>query len=400
MQFTQNSYKASVPLAEIDASKENPRREFGDIHALADSIRATGGQPVNPVILVRDGERYRIVDGERRYRALREVHGPDGMADALVYGDYSAAHAAVAMLATDDKMRLSEQEQARGFQTMIRLDVPGETAARVLHRKREDLRKALIVAADAPEQATLDQMICAAGFEGEDRAAVLNAAPDKYEAKAEGIRRRVEADRRRAALDAALARHGIELVDEPPGEGFNFRYVSSPENLDRLVEESDTPPTVAKRYEYGEGVYVYLPVQERQESAEDRERRELADRRRAAMHSLGDAIAEAVVHGDRLENLAKAVGRMRAGFARNEVARRLEDAGATQAETDAVTKATASAFEVVWWVTNVLGKPYDPEDVAAAVEALASDRFRLDEEDMWLYEDACLQVEEAKEEGE
>ena len=31
----------------------------------------------------------------------------------------------------------------RCFQTMIRLDVPGETAARVLHRKREDLRKAL-----------------------------------------------------------------------------------------------------------------------------------------------------------------------------------------------------------------------------------------------------------------
>lgn len=68
MDFT----RERVSLADIRPSKENPRSDFGDIAALADSIRATGNEPVNPPVVVRDGNVYRIVDGERRYRAFDE----------------------------------------------------------------------------------------------------------------------------------------------------------------------------------------------------------------------------------------------------------------------------------------------------------------------------------------
>lgn len=43
----------------------------------ARSIEATGGEPLNPPVVVADGNVYRIVDGERRYRALSSIYGED-----------------------------------------------------------------------------------------------------------------------------------------------------------------------------------------------------------------------------------------------------------------------------------------------------------------------------------
>ncbi len=71
----QGFVKMRVPLADIRPSGQNPRHDFGDIDALAETIRATGGEPLNPPVLVADGNVYRIVDGERRYRALCRIYG-------------------------------------------------------------------------------------------------------------------------------------------------------------------------------------------------------------------------------------------------------------------------------------------------------------------------------------
>lgn len=67
--------KKSVRLGDIRPSGQNPREDFGDIGALARSIEATGGEPLNPPVVVADGNVYRIVDGERRYRALSSIYG-------------------------------------------------------------------------------------------------------------------------------------------------------------------------------------------------------------------------------------------------------------------------------------------------------------------------------------
>lgn len=67
--------KKSVRLGDIRPSEQNPREDFGDIGALARSIEATGGEPLNPPVVVADGNVFRIVDGERRYRALSSIYG-------------------------------------------------------------------------------------------------------------------------------------------------------------------------------------------------------------------------------------------------------------------------------------------------------------------------------------
>ena len=107
------SYKRQVRLSDI-VPGTNPRRDFGDIGELAAAIEATGGQPVNPPVVVADGGAYRLVDGERRVRALRKIHGDEGMADVLVFTSYDDAEEAVAMVATDSKQELTAQERARG----------------------------------------------------------------------------------------------------------------------------------------------------------------------------------------------------------------------------------------------------------------------------------------------
>ncbi len=90
--------KKSVRLGDIRPSSQNPREDFGDIGALARSIEATGGEPLNPPVVVADGNVYRIVDGERRYRALSSIYGEDREVSALVADTMDEANELVAML--------------------------------------------------------------------------------------------------------------------------------------------------------------------------------------------------------------------------------------------------------------------------------------------------------------
>ena len=60
-----------VPIRQIDTNRQQPRRDFDEdaLAELADSIRVHG--IVQPLIVVRNGNRYTIVAGERRFRAAR-----------------------------------------------------------------------------------------------------------------------------------------------------------------------------------------------------------------------------------------------------------------------------------------------------------------------------------------
>ena len=113
-----------VRTADVYPSEANPRRDFGDLDALAASFELNPkhpGEPMNPPLLVRDGEVYRIVDGERRWRAMSKA-GTKAF-DAVVCDDWADADAALAMLATDDKKPLDEVERSRGVQRALLLGV-------------------------------------------------------------------------------------------------------------------------------------------------------------------------------------------------------------------------------------------------------------------------------------
>ncbi len=60
-----------LPLADIDTNPAQPRRQFDEeaLKALAESIKSNG--VLMPLLVVETGARYRIVAGERRFRAAR-----------------------------------------------------------------------------------------------------------------------------------------------------------------------------------------------------------------------------------------------------------------------------------------------------------------------------------------
>ena len=81
-----------IAVTEIDRNPDQPRRDFDEtaLQALADSIRAAG--VLQPLLVVEENGRYRIVAGERRFRAAR-IAGLDTV--PCIVRDFSAQAAAV-----------------------------------------------------------------------------------------------------------------------------------------------------------------------------------------------------------------------------------------------------------------------------------------------------------------
>lgn len=216
--------KKSVRLGDIRPSEQNPREDFGDIGALARSIEATGGEPLNPPVVVADGNVYRIVDGERRYRALSSIYGEDREVSALVADTMDEANELVAMLATDDKRQLTEAERARGVQQMLVLGIDEQRIERASRATAGQIRAArkLRGRIDAGAQVTLEQLEAASAFDDEKDVEAVLAAGDGWAGKADSIRHRIEREEAKAEDYDAFGDAGIPVVKEQP-EGFTYK---------------------------------------------------------------------------------------------------------------------------------------------------------------------------------
>lgn len=214
--------KRAVRLGDIRPSGQNPREDFGDIGALARSIEATGGEPLNPPVVVADGNVYRIVDGERRYRALSSIYGEDREVSALVADTMDEANELVAMLATDDKRQLTETERARGVQQMLVLGVDEQRIERASRATARQIRAARRLRGSIEgRQVTLEQLEAASAFDDEKDVEAVLAAGEGWADKADRIRRRIEREEAKAEDYDAFGDAGIPVVKERP-KGSNY----------------------------------------------------------------------------------------------------------------------------------------------------------------------------------
>lgn len=238
--------KRQVRLGDIRPSEQNPREDFGDIGALARSIEATGGEPLNPPVVVADGNVFRIVDGERRYRALSSIYGEDREVSALVADTMDEANELVAMLATDDKRQLTEAERARGVQQMLVLGVDEQRIERASRATAGQIRAArkLRGRIDAGAQVTLDQLEAASAFDDEKDVEAVLAAGDGWAGKADQIRRRNEREEAKAEDYDAFGDAGIPVVKEQP-EGFVYTNWANFGDAAKKLEGKDVTGFVA-----------------------------------------------------------------------------------------------------------------------------------------------------------
>lgn len=251
--------KRAVRLGDIRPSEQNPREDFGDIGALARSIEATGGEPLNPPVVVADGNVFRIVDGERRYRALSSLYGEDREVSALVADSMDEANELVAMLATDDKRQLTEAERARGVQQMLVLGVDEQRIERASRATAGQIRAArkLRGRIDAGVQVTLEQLEAASAFDDEKDVEAVLAAGDGWAGKADSIRRRNEREEAKAEDYDAFGDAGIPVVKERP-EGTSYVDWIHLGLADAKLKRMDVAPgTVAVADSVG--WYLYAP---------------------------------------------------------------------------------------------------------------------------------------------
>lgn len=119
-----------LPIAEIDPNVNQPRRNFSEsaLKELADSIKIHG--VIQPIIVVKMGERYMIIAGERRYRASKMV----GLTTIpAVIKNYTASEIAeVSLLENLQREDLNPMECARAMKKLM--DDYGWTQEKVADR--------------------------------------------------------------------------------------------------------------------------------------------------------------------------------------------------------------------------------------------------------------------------
>ena len=221
----------TIPLSDIEPDKKNPRKDFGDLRALADSFNLNDmnpGEPINPPVVVKDGSIYRIVDGERRYRAMKMNNLRE--CRAVVCEGMDEANAMMAMLTTDDKLTLTEVERSRGVQQMLLLGVDPAKVEKVGKMKKgshKSVIRAAYAAGEAAKTMTLDQLLVIDEFECDgDHDAVARLVEKTDPAAFSAEVRQIKLERERAekieAFKAACAKAGVEIADSIP-DGYFYK---------------------------------------------------------------------------------------------------------------------------------------------------------------------------------
>lgn len=113
----ENSNVESLKITQIEPNKNQPRQKFDDdkIEALAESIKEHG--VIQPIIVVRNGKRYKIVAGERRWRAAKKAGLKEIPVVVREYSDLQVAQ--IALIENLQRENLNPIEEALGYQTLM-----------------------------------------------------------------------------------------------------------------------------------------------------------------------------------------------------------------------------------------------------------------------------------------
>ena len=131
-----------LSINEIEPNREQPRKHFDveKIEALAESIKEHG--IVQPLIVTKEEGYYRIVAGERRWRAAKKA----GLKEVpVVIREYSAQEAEeIALIENLQREDLNPIEEALGYkQLMDKFSLTQETVAQKIGKSRSGIANAL-----------------------------------------------------------------------------------------------------------------------------------------------------------------------------------------------------------------------------------------------------------------
>ena len=226
-----------ISLEDVFENDANPRQRFTGIDELADSMRDfDGGQPYNPITVMQEGEVYTLIDGARRYRAMLKLGTK--RCKALVAESNDDAAVLCAMVATDNKQALDPMEMSRGVQQALAFADVERVERASGRRNLAKAKKAMGKVQDAAEDMSLDRLLKIEELSFSRRAVeeLTNCRESDWKRVAEGIERRMEAERRTAELADAFDAAGIAISEERPGEGWAYLRMAGADDVPGLLE--------------------------------------------------------------------------------------------------------------------------------------------------------------------
>lgn len=258
-----------VKTSDVIPNPNNPRRVFDRIEELAASFDANGahpGEPFTPPILVKDGSHYMIIDGERRFRAMRFL----GLEEftALVADDMDEADSYLAMVATNDKQHLTDEEKSRGIQKMLLLGIDPVKVDKASGIKGAARAKAAIqMAGSKAETMSIDHLLAIEETGGDQR--LIDCKEVDWQSVLKRIQNEREAEERAQALRDAIAAQGGTVVDDAPDRSeWSSSYVASPD----AVEVVDGCLFTIKVSDWSGNAWAYRWTRREEQDDPERER--------------------------------------------------------------------------------------------------------------------------------
>lgn len=375
-------------------------REY--VHELARSMRAKG-VPDEPVTLARDGGIFRIVAGNSRVMAMRELG--TRTFPAVILDDAEAKAAVETAVRTNVKKKYEAAEESNLFQQLLIFgddqyvsEVAGIDAGQVAK-----IRRARRVVDDAAEDMSLDRLVAIAEFEGDEQAvaALAGCKESEWERVARDQRWRIEREENDRRIREALEGAGIVVLAERPQGAIFVTYVSTPEGM----PETGGPLAPSCAVRSGNGGYSLLRMPNADD--EESERVEAERREEAAVQKEHDRLVAARCAERRTEWLAARLANGGAAtlpnLQRGAIEEISDERGVEWLEGHGIAP-TAGPVEIAAWVTRLDAYEYGAwwygwggsgtrtandartSDWHEIYKALAADGYEMDDEERDMFE--------------
>ena len=260
-----------IAVDRVDPSPYQARREIPaeQLAELAESIRSEG--LLQPIVVRRQGERFQLIAGERRWRAFQLLNLSAIPARIVDAGNASAA--ALGLIENLQREDLNAIEEARGYASLIRdFDLTQEVAAQRVGKGRatvanalrllaldEEIQgyiakdllstghaKALLAVADTEHRVLLARQVVAEGLSVRAAEKIAQSARFAGGAKGAGARRRKLPPADAAAVESIEKRMTSHLgarvaVIHTPKKGRIVIEYRGNDDLQRLLEKLGVP---------------------------------------------------------------------------------------------------------------------------------------------------------------
>ena len=151
----ENDNVVSLKINSIEPNKNQPRKQFDKekLEALTESIKEHG--LIQPIIVVKNNDMYKIVAGERRWRAAKKAGLTEIPVVIRSYTDSEIAQ--IALIENLQREDLNPIEEAIGYQTLINdFNMTQEAVSSRIGKSRSAIANSIrLLSLDPPIQAKL-----------------------------------------------------------------------------------------------------------------------------------------------------------------------------------------------------------------------------------------------------